>query len=263
MALTECQTSSERPDPRSCSLHQAGGGSAAQATGAAASPAQSPARTHSQDVCFKCQQPGHWSRDCPGVGAGRPAADAGRRDSGVFAAGAGSPPPEPSTPPAYRSQDVCFKCQQPGHWSRDCPGMGGGRPAEDYGRRDSGVFAAGAGSPPEPSPLPAYRSQDVCFKCQQPGHWSRDCPGVGGGRLAADAGRRDSGVFAAGAGSPPEPSPLNAYRSQDVCFKCQQPGHWSRDCPGIRARAAADDDHRASGGVRGGVPMPGGGRAGW
>jgi len=115
--------------------------------------------------------------------------------------------------------------------------------------------AADAAAAPEQSPLAHDRGEDVCFKCQQPGHWSRDCPGLGG---SAGAMRPDgpAGIGGTGAGSQPEPSPLPTYRSQDVCFKCQLPGHWSRDCPGIRGGPAADDGRRASGAGRGGAPMP-------
>lgn len=76
-----------------------------------------------------------------------------------------------------QASDVCYKCNQPGHWASSCPNA-----------------AAPGGKGPG--------GGDICYKCQQPGHWAANCPnaadgfnkGRGRGRGAASSGRgRDQG----------------------------------------------------------------------
>ncbi|EAU90946.2 hypothetical protein CC1G_02333 [Coprinopsis cinerea okayama7 len=89
------------------------------------------------------------------------------------------------------SKDVCFKCNQPGHWSNACPNPDGG----SLNKRPRSFGSATANS--------TGSSSLVCFKCKEPGHLAPSCP--------------NSGQSYSQGGS----------KSNAECFKCNKKGHFA------------------------------------
>jgi len=160
-----------------------------------------PARSLSSDDCFKCDQPGHRSSECPQL----------RRESTT-----------PSkSPPNIR----CYNCSKTGHWARNCPSpqKGSITPLRSSASSQSGnCYTCGqpghwsSGCPSHervsattPSRTPSQTpSSDKCFSCGQMGHWANNCP------------RRRPGSHTPSRSSP-----------RDECFSCGNIGHWSSNCP--------------------------------
>jgi hypothetical protein len=89
-------------------------------------------------------------------------------------------------------------------------------------------------------------TQNVCFKCKEPGHWAKDCPSNSSStnskqqsNIAGDGGNFTKGncfAFQKGKCKNGDACPYNHGNgggnvASKVCFKCKEPGHFSNNCP--------------------------------
>ncbi|XP_077549226.1 uncharacterized protein LOC144162530 isoform X3 [Haemaphysalis longicornis] len=222
-----------------------GGGGGGSSRGPSSGGWNSGGRRTSGRACFKCNQEGHMSRECPN-------ADSSNRSRACFKCGQEGhmsrecPNADSSGGGGRGGSRACFKCGQEGHMSRECPnadssgGGGGGNRAcfkcgqEGHMSRDcpSADSSGGGGG-----------GSRACFKCGQEGHMSRDCTNAPTGN-SEDRPKR--GCFNCGEdGHMSRDCPNPQQERRKGCFKCGEDGHMSRDCP--QAGGEGGDSERPRG----------------
>ncbi|KAI0047341.1 hypothetical protein FA95DRAFT_1231325 [Auriscalpium vulgare] len=117
--------------------------------------------------CFNCGQGGHIARVCP------------KGTMGPYASR--TPPPGRGLNMAGIPPVKCYRCGGLNHMAKDCLaplGVDEDDPSPNLEAETVAPEPAPELAPepaPEPAPWPARRAK-TCFKCQQEGHISRDCP---------------------------------------------------------------------------------------
>lgn len=177
--------------------------------------------------CFKCNQPGHFAKDCTSEitcyncsKVGHTSKDCPNNDN-------------------IESDMTCYNCNQTGHSKRNCPESNGsakkdfdmecyncketGHLSRDC-TKNGGVSCYNCGLTGHLSRNCTESKEKLCYNCKKSGHVSKDC------------------------------TEENGETSKMMCFKCQQMGHMARSCPNV-----ADDSGRRNnygnnfrGGMRGG-----------
>jgi len=141
---------------------------------------------------------------------------------------------EPEQPKAPKNNKPCFKCNQPGHFAKDCTS------------EITCYNCSKVGHTSKDCPNNSNMETDiVCYNCNETGHSKRNCPQNSGsskknfdmecyhcketGHLSRDC-TKDGGVACYNCGSHGHLSRNCPTSSDRLCYNCKKPGHLSKDC---------------------------------
>jgi len=169
--------------------------------------------------CFKCNQPGHFAKDCTSEITCYNCSKVGHTSKEC--------PNSSESSSGKNSNITCYNCDQTGHNKRNCPELTGDGKKKNFDMecyncketghlsrdctKDGGVACYNCGSNGHLSRNCTESSTMLCYNCKKPGHISKDC-------------KVEDGAT-----------------SKMLCFKCNQMGHMARSCTNV-----ADDTRRRS-----------------
>ena len=200
--------------------------------------------TGTSNVCFKCNLPGHWARDCPSA-AGAPAGGRGGGGGGSGGAPADVPVIECPCGAGPVSVLTARTERNNGRQFFKCP----------KGKEGGCSFFQWADEPPRPTAGPP-----------SPAKAGGGAKGTGAGVNSCGAGVNSCamGTSAMGSARPYGGGGAGSYGgasagsgggtgSNSVCFKCNQPGHWASKCPnGVGGSSGKGGSSYGAGGYGGG-----------
>jgi hypothetical protein len=144
-------------------------------------------------VCHKCNQEGHFARNCP-TGAPLSASTSKSQEVGAV---------------QTKKLIVCHFCKQEGHVKKECPV-----------KKVEKAKLDGVG-----------KHKRLCNNCQKEGHVAKECPSP---KVATEK-YLSACHFCNEVGHLKKDCPAKkASLATILCYKCQQKGHFAKDCPNLK-----------------------------